>query len=63
MSAPDDRVPGIPIPRVSEYRCPVCGKIIYDEMRPECPDDGTLMELAPDPYAERRRRLREGPET
>lgn len=60
MSMPDDRVPGTRSPRLIEYRCPVDGTIIIAEIQPECPNCGTLMEPAPDPYAERRRRLREG---
>lgn len=42
----DDRVPGTPIPQMRTYECPVCGKKIRDEKRPECPNDGTLMELS-----------------
>lgn len=60
MSMPDNRAPGSPSRQLIEYRCPVDGKTIFDEVPPECPECGTLMEPVADPYAARRRRLREG---
>lgn len=40
----DDRVPGTPQFGVIDYECPVCGEVIPDEIQPECPNDGTLMD-------------------
>lgn len=40
----DYRVPGTPSPRMVDYKCPVCDKVISDELQPQCPNDGTLME-------------------
>jgi ABC-type ATPase with predicted acetyltransferase domain len=40
----DDRVPGTQTPVAVRYKCPVCGKVIASERRPECPVDGVLMD-------------------
>jgi rubrerythrin len=63
MSMSDSRVPGNPTPGLIEYRCPVDGYTIMDEIQRECPDCGTLMEPVADPYAERRRKLRKARKT
>lgn len=63
MSSSDSRVPGMPQFESVEYRCPVDGYTAFDEIPPECPNCGTLMEPAADPYAERRRKLRKGRKT
>jgi ABC-type ATPase with predicted acetyltransferase domain len=36
------------IPKVRQYKCPACGFTTQDELQPECPADGTLMEVAPE---------------
>jgi len=61
VSSPDYRVPGKRAPQMIDYRCPVDGTTKADELRPQCPRCGTLMdpESGPDPYEDRRRRLRE----
>jgi Mu-like prophage protein Com len=63
MSMPDRRVPGTSQPQLIEYRCPLHdGESSFDEIAPKCPRCGTLMIPVEDPYAERRRKLREARE-
>lgn len=40
----DFRVPGTPSPQMVDYKCPICDTEITDEIQPQCPNDGTLME-------------------
>lgn len=63
MTSSDNRVPGGPQFSPVEYRCPVDGYTLFDEIQPECPRCHTLMESKADPYAERRRKLRKGRKT
>jgi hypothetical protein len=55
----DDRVPGSRIPELMMYSCPACGRTVWDEKRPECPFDGTLMEPTDQlPFQDRRAAIR-----
>lgn len=40
----DRRVPGTRAPQMMDYRCPACGTTQSEELRPQCPKDGTLMD-------------------
>jgi ribosomal protein S27E len=60
MSMPDRRLPGTPKSQFVQYRCPDhAEETQFSDRVPECPICGKRMIPVADPYAERRRKLRE----
>jgi hypothetical protein len=60
MSMPDRRLPGTSKSPLVQYRCPDhAEETEFSVTAPECPICGKRMIPVTDPYAERRRKLRE----